>query len=55
MTNSSVVSLQNVTAQKHGGGFKCSAEVEIAGNSTINISNSRAESGDGGGFYAERA
>ena len=53
VTNSSVVSLQNVTAGSHGGGFLVLGEVEIAGNATINISNSRAESGNGGGFRAE--
>ena len=54
VTNSSVVSLQNVTAGTvmeevslpFGG-------VEIVGNSTINISNSRAEAENGGGFDTE--
>ena len=54
VTNSSVLSLQNVTAQNYGGGFNALGEVEIAGNSTVKISNSRAESGDGGGFDTEK-
>ena len=37
MTNSSVVSLQNVTAGSHGGGFNALGEAEIAGHSTVNI------------------
>ena len=51
---SSFVSLQNVIARDSGGGFFAIGEVEIAGNSTINMSNSRAESGDGGGFDTEK-
>ncbi|CAL1141939.1 unnamed protein product [Cladocopium goreaui] len=54
VSNSSVVSLQNVSAGKHGGGFNALGEVEIAWNSTVKISNSRAESGDGGGFDTEK-
>ena len=54
VANSSVVSLQNVATGSHGGGFVVLGEVEIAGNSTVNISNSRAESGNGGGFRAEK-
>ena len=54
MTNSSAVSLQNVTAQEYGGGFNALGEVEIAGKSTVNISNSRAEAKNGGGFDTEK-
>ena len=54
MTNSSVVTLQNVTAQNYGGGFIAFGEVEIAGNSTVNIFNSQAETGHGGGFDTEK-
>ncbi|CAL1156681.1 unnamed protein product [Cladocopium goreaui] len=53
VTNSSVLSLQNVTAQNYGGGFNALGKVEIAGNSTVNISNSHVESGNGGGFDTE--
>ena len=38
--SSSVVSLENVTAQNNGGGFDAIGEVEIVRNSTVNISNS---------------
>ena len=55
VTNSSAVNLQNVTAQNNGGGFVAHGEVEIAGNSTVNISNSRAVSGMGEAFVLERA
>ena len=54
VTNGSIVSLENVTARQSGGGFKCLGDVEIAGNATINISNSQALSGDGGGFRTEK-
>ena len=54
VTKSSCVSLQNVTAQNFGGGFDALGGVEIAGNSTINISNSRAEFGSGGGLATEK-
>ena len=54
VSNSSVVSLENVTAGSHGGAFTALGDVEIAGHSTVNISNSQAESGDGGGFDTEK-
>ena len=54
VTNSSAVTLQNVTAQVYGGGFFALGEVEIAGNSTVKISNSRAEAKNGGGFDTEK-
>ena len=54
VTNSSAVNLQNVTAQNNGGGFVALGEVEIAGNSTVNMSNSHAEAGNGGGFDTEK-
>ena len=54
VTKSSCVSLQNVTAQNFGGGFDALGGAEIAGNSTINISNSRAEFGSGGGLATEK-
>ena len=50
MTNSSLLSLQNVTTGGSGGGFVAIEEVEIAGNSTVNISSGHAETGEGGGF-----
>ena len=43
-----------MTTQKYGGGFNALGEVEIAGNSTVNISNSYAETGVGGGFDTEK-
>ena len=54
VTNGSVVSLENVTAGSHAGGFTSLGQVEIAGNSTVNISSSHAESGDGGAFRTEK-
>ena len=42
-----------MTAQNYGGGFNALGKVEIAGNSTVNISNSHVESGNGGGFDTE--
>ena len=53
VTNSSVLSLQNVTTGSNGGGFVALGKLEIAGNSTVNISNSHAESGKGGGFVGQ--
>ena len=51
VTNSSLLSLQNVTTGRNGGGFLAFDGVEIAGDSTVNISNSHAGTGDGGGFH----
>ena len=51
VTNGSFVSLQNVTAGSHGGGFYALGEIVIAGSY---ISNSHAESGSGGGFDTEK-
>ena len=51
VTKNLVVSLENVTAGNDGGGFIAFEEIEIAGNSTINISKSHAETGIGGGFW----
>ena len=44
----------NATAGNFGGGFYARGEVEIAGSSTVKISNSRAEAGNGGGFDTEK-
>jgi len=54
VTDGSFLNLEDVTAGSHGGAFVSLGEVEIAGNSTVNISNSRAESGYGGGCYIEK-
>ncbi|CAL1141954.1 unnamed protein product, partial [Cladocopium goreaui] len=54
VTDGSFLNLENVAARSHGGAFVSLGEVEIAGNSTVNISSSRAESGDGGGCYSQK-
>ena len=53
VSNDSVLSLQNVATGRNGGSFVANG-VEIAGNSTINISNSYAETGIGGGFFVDQ-
>eukprot|EP00438_Fugacium_kawagutii_P036119 Skav236838 [mRNA] locus=scaffold1027:112086:122184:+ [translate_table: standard] len=52
--SNSTLRIQHASAMQFGGGFKALGEVVIAGHSTLNITNSGAESGRGrgGGFYA---
>ena len=54
MSNGSRLIIRNATAGNHGGGFYALREVEIAGNSTVNSSNSRAEAENGGGFDTQK-
>ena len=48
----STLNLQNVKAGTNGGGLYALGDVDIAGGSTVNISNGQAVFGDGGGFQA---
>ena len=54
MSNGSRLIIRNATAGKHGGGFFAWGETVIAESSTINIFNSHAESGTGGGFDTQK-
>ena len=54
MISRSTVSIQNATAQKHGGGFAALDEVVIDEMSSVSISTSRSGQ-QGGGFQTDRS